>query len=84
MFLGVDVWTSLLVNYNVPYGKKLYLSNGKAKHAILTGLSESELVKVIHGKYAYKMWEKFNHCHEGDDTLKQAKLHNFIIRFEKY
>ena len=44
MSLGVDVWTLVQVNYNVPGipptnvdGKKLYLSNGKAKHAIFAG-----------------------------------------------
>lgn len=47
MSLRVDVWTSVQVNYNVPGipptnadGKKLYLCNGKGKHAILVGLSQ--------------------------------------------
>ena len=50
IYLGVEVWTSVLVNYNVPDipsidgdGKKLYMSNGKAKYAILAGLSQSNL-----------------------------------------
>jgi len=82
MSLGIDVWTSVVVNYNVPdipppideYGKKLYLSNDKSKRAILASLNQSELVKVMHCKSAYEMWEKLNQCHEGDEKVKQAKL----------
>lgn len=46
MPLGVDVWTLVLVDYNVPNipptdadGNFLDLRNGKAKHVILVGLS---------------------------------------------
>lgn len=63
-------------------GKKLYLSNSKAKHAILASLSQSEHVKVMHCKFAYKMWEKLNQYHEGDDKVKQEKLLTSRMRFE--
>jgi len=64
MFLGVDVWTSILLDYNVldilPINedrKKLYGSNDKDNNSILLGLSQSEFVKVMHCKNAKKVWE---------------------------
>ena len=47
MSLRVDVWTLVLVDYNVPvipptnaYGKKKYGNNVRAKNVILFGLSQ--------------------------------------------
>ena len=56
--------------------------NGKAKHAILASLSQSELVKVMHCMSTYEMWEKLNQYHEGDDKVKQEKLLTSRMRFE--
>lgn len=60
----LDLITS---KYNVPNipptnadGKKLYLRNGKGKHTIIVGISQSELVKFIYCKSSYKMWENLN------------------------
>lgn len=56
--LGVDVHSFILVDYDVPptdaNGKLLYGNNVKAKNAILFGLNQFELVKVMH----YKSIEK--------------------------
>lgn len=53
MSLGVDFWTSVVVDYNLPGippivadGKKLYGNNAKANNFILFGLSQSKLVKL--------------------------------------
>ena len=89
MSLGVDVWSSVLVDYDVPDvppidvdGKKLYGNNVKAKNAILFGLSQSELVKVMHCKSAKEVWVKLKQSHEGDDKVKQVKLQKYRAQFE--
>ena len=55
MSLGVDVWRSVLVYYDVPnvpptdvVGKTIYGNNAKTKNSILFFLSQSELIKVRH------------------------------------
>lgn len=89
MSIGVDVWSYVLVDYDVPdvpatdaYGKKLYVNNAKAKNYILFGLSQYELVKVLHCKYSKEVCMKLNQSHEGYDKVKKVKLQTFIMRFE--
>ena len=89
MSLRVDVWSSVLVDYNVlyvprgdAYGKILYGNNAKAKNSILSGFIKSELVKVMHYKSTKEVWVKLNRSHEGDDKVKKAKLQTFQMRFE--
>eukprot|EP00253_Pinus_taeda_P001846 PITA_01846 len=86
MSLGVDVWTSVLVDYNVRDipptdgdGKTLYGNNVKAKNSILFGLSQSELVKVMHYKSAKEVWVKIKQSHEGDEKVKDDEVTNMII-----
>ena len=50
-----EVWNSVVNGYTTPTtpptntnGKKLYESNAKAMDVILSGLSRSKFVKVIH------------------------------------
>lgn len=57
MSLGVDVWSFLLVDYIVretpptnENDKNVYGNNEKAKSAILFGLNQYDLVKVIQCK----------------------------------
>ena len=77
MSLGVDVWNSVLVDYNVPDipptdadDKKIYGNNANAKNSILFGLSKSEIVNVMHCKSTKEVWVKLNQSHEGDDRVK--------------
>lgn len=37
----------------------------------------------MHFKSTYEMWENINQFQEGDDKVKQAKLQNFRMRFER-
>jgi len=89
MSLGVDVWTSVLVDYNVPDipptdadDKKIYGNNANAKNSILFGLSQSQLIKFMHCKSAKEVWVNLNQGHEGDDKVKWSKLQTFKMRFE--
>jgi len=59
-----------------------YGNNAKSNNVILFGLSQPELVKVIHCKSSKEVWVKLNQSHEGDDEVKQAKLQTFRMRFE--
>jgi len=89
MSLGVNVWSSILVDYDVPDvpptnadGKNMYGNNDKYKNSILFGLIQSELIKVMHNKYDKQVSVKLNQSHEGDDKFKKAKLQTFRMRFE--
>lgn len=53
--LGYDVWMSVKNGYTIPAtpptdpdAKREYDHNSKAKHAILSGLSNIEFFKVMH------------------------------------
>ena len=59
-----------------------FTCNAKATNALLFGLSELELVKVIACTTAKSIWDKMNKCYEGDNKVKQAKLQGFRMKFE--
>ena len=52
----------------------MYGNNAKAKNSILFGLSQYELIKVMHCKSVKEVWVRLNQSHEGDDKVKQAEL----------
>jgi len=89
MSLGVDVWTSVLVDYNVPDipptdgdGNKLYGNNGKTKNAIPFHLSQSELIKIMHCKSINEVLVKLNWSNKWDEKVNQVKLQTFRMRLE--
>jgi len=51
---GADVWKAVVNKYNVPSnpldgnGRKLYKDNSKAMNGILSGLTKTVFVKVMH------------------------------------
>jgi len=51
-------------------------------NALLVGLPESELVKVMHCISAKAIWDKMSNFFEGHSKLKQAKLQGFRMQFE--
>lgn len=79
--LGLDVWMSVKNGYIVPNvppidpdAKKEYENNAKDKHAILSGLPDNEVVKVMHFSSAKETWDKLQRLYEGDVKVKEAKL----------
>lgn len=59
------VWMSVRNGYDVPSvpptnpdAKREYENNAKKKHAILSGLSNNEFVKVMHCASAKETWAK--------------------------
>ena len=86
---GDKVQKEVLSRYNVPtnppintHGKKLYEDNSKAMNAILSGLTETIFVKVMHCKTAKEIWDKLKNIYEGDDKVKGAKLQTYRGQFE--
>lgn len=87
--LGFDIWESFKSGYIVPStspidttSKKLFESDSKVQNAIISGLVDSELVKVMGCTTAKKIWDKLKSIHEGDDKIKKAKLQTFQAHFE--
>jgi len=87
--LGYEVWKSVNSNYTVPQNGistqddiRATEIDGKAKHALLSRLTNSELVKVVNLKIANAISKKLESVYEGDDKVKQAKIQNLKLTFE--
>ncbi|XP_059076438.1 uncharacterized protein LOC131875781 [Cryptomeria japonica] len=65
-----------------PDAKREYENNAKAKNAILSGLSNTEFVKVMHCTSAKTTWDKMQSIFEGDIKVKEAKPQNLRAQFE--
>ena len=63
--------------------KSAFTFNAKAMNAILSGLAESEFVKVMHLETAKDMWDKLVNSYEGNEKVKDAKLQSHILKFEQ-
>jgi len=89
MSLGVDVWEIVETRYKKPAlveskdEKSAFTFNAKAMNAILSGLAESEFVKVMHLEIAKDMWDKLVNSYEGNEKVKDAKLQSHILKFEQ-
>ena len=69
MALGVGVWKSVINGHEVLYplpvdlhGRRLYENNAKDVNTLLAGLTKFEFIKVMHCKYAKKIWHKLQKC----------------------
>ena len=78
---GAEVWKVVVSKYIVPanpptynQGKKSYEDNSKAMNAILSGLTETIFVKVMHCETTKEIWDKLKNIYEGDDKVKGGKL----------
>ncbi|XP_057872457.2 uncharacterized protein LOC131078704 [Cryptomeria japonica] len=65
-----------------PDAKKEYEYNAKAKHVILSGLTDTNFVRVIHCTSVKVTWDKLRRIYEGDMKVKEAKLQNLQAQFE--
>ena len=68
--------------YNIPSttsattttDKNNFEINSKAMNTLLSGLTETIFVKVMHCETAKDIWDKLRNIYEGDDKIKGAKL----------
>lgn len=86
---GAEVWTTILTRYdahvNPPIdgqGNLAYEGNSRAMNAILSGLTETIFIKVMHCDTAKEVWDKLKNIYEGDDKVKGAKLQTYRGQFE--
>lgn len=61
---------------------KAYKNNGKERNAILSHLTNLELVKVMSYKSTKYISKKMESIYEGDDKVKQVKIKNYKAKFE--
>jgi hypothetical protein len=87
--IGVDVWKSIENGYNpskTPLtdhdGKKACSYNYKARHNIRNALSTTIHTKVRCYTTSKKVWDKLKKIYEGDEKVKQVKLHLHRAKFE--
>jgi hypothetical protein len=86
---GAKVWKAVLNRYDVPanpptntHGMKAYENNSKAMDAILSGLTKTIFVKVMHCETAKEIWDKLKNIYQGDDKVKGPKLQTCRGQFE--
>ena len=83
-----DVWNIVKKGYTgsddptYPNEKKLYEYDAKARNALMNGLSDAELVKVMSCTSAKEIWDKLQGVYEGDKKIKEAKLQTYRTQFE--
>ena len=87
--LGAEVWGIVEGGYKFPSAtptdpaeKKQYELNAKAVTVLLSTLTQSEFMKIMHFKSAKEIWDKIVTSYEGDDQVKRAKLQTLRIRYE--
>ena len=80
MSLGIEVWAAVHLRYapkdsdTEKEAKQDFIANAKAMNALLSGLSEAEIIKVMHNKTAKEIWDALERTHEGDKKVMMAKL----------
>ena len=87
---GTDIWKMIENTYNIPSttlattatDKNNFENNLKAMNALLSGLTETVFVKVMHYETAKEIWDKLRNIYEGDDKIKGAKLQTYRAQFE--
>jgi len=79
--LGYEIWAAIENGYTGPFmpiidavEKKAYENNSKAKNAIMFGLVDRELVKVMNCESTKETGDKLKSINEGDIKIKEAKL----------
>eukprot|EP00253_Pinus_taeda_P014149 PITA_14149 len=87
--LGAEVWGIVEGGYKFPSAtptdptkKKKYELNAKAVTVLLSSLTQSEFMKIMHFKSTKEIWDKIVTSYEGDDQVKRAKLQTLRIRYE--
>lgn len=73
MSLGIEVWVIVMMGYEEPKetasdkdAKLNFITNAEAMSAPLSGLCDSEFIKVMHCDTAKGIWVKVENIHEGD------------------
>ena len=79
--LGAEVWGIVEGGYKFPSAtptdpaeKKQYELNAKAVTVLLSSLTQSKFMKIMHFKSAKEIWDKIVTSYEGDDQVKREKL----------
>jgi hypothetical protein len=57
--------------------------NAKAMNVILNGLAQAEFVKIMHCDSTKVMWDKMISNYEGNEKVKDTKLHTHKLKFEQ-
>ena len=98
--LGCWVAKAVTKPYSVPTGEqgslsdlasKEYEANSKAQSALLLTLNEDDMIRIIHCKPAYEIWEHLLVTHGVASQVKRAKIdllrsqyENFIMHENEY
>lgn len=87
--LRIEVWSIVLMGCEEPKettsdkdAKMNFIANAKAMNALLSGLCESQFIKVMHCETAKDVWDKLENIYEGDKKVKMTKLQVYRTQFE--
>ena len=76
-----DIPTNPPTNAHSPERNR-YEDNSKAMNAILSCLTETIFVKVVHCETMKEIWDKLKNIYEGDYKVKGEKLQTYRGQFE--
>jgi len=84
-----DVWIAVANYYTpptttltTPKQKKEFENDSKAQNALMCGLVDNEMTKVMTCTLAKEIWDKLKSIHEGDVKIKEVKLQTHKVKFE--
>ena len=77
----------MIVNtYNIPLNPPIdalsiegrnYEDNSKGMNEILSGMTETIFIKVMHCETMKEIWDNLKNIYEGDDKVKGSKLQTY-------
>jgi hypothetical protein len=82
---GTNIWKMIENTYNIPSttsatistDRQYFGNNSKAMNTLLSGLTETVFVKVMHCETTKEISDKLRNIYEGDDKIKGAKLQTY-------
>ena len=81
MSMGLNIWAIVTDGYKPPKTRpstseeiEECQNNATSMNAILEGLSETELFKVMNYSTTKEIWDKLATIYQGDSKVQQAKL----------
>ncbi|GLJ37821.1 hypothetical protein SUGI_0769250 [Cryptomeria japonica] len=88
--IGRDIWDVTNNGYvspilNQPHPPKLAKdmdNDCKAREALLSALSDQQIMRLSNQSTAKAIWDKLETLNEGDTTIKLAKLECYYVKYE--
>lgn len=79
--MNFEIWNFFLEGYTHPFTSlttlneiRAHVNNGKSRNAIISRLSNKQILKVMDYKFAKDVWEKLSNIYVGEKKIKEVNL----------